>query len=330
MKAQRLVCTAPRRIEVQDYDTGEVPDDGVFVKNLYTAVSVGTEIYNYVHGAEPSRGVSYPRPTGYCNVGEVLEVGANVEDLAPGDLVAGQGNHASHTVLTGSYNRVPSAVEPEQAAFTVMAAIALHGVRVSRIHLGESAVVFGLGIVGQLAAALAHLSGATPVIGIDLDAFRIQRAFNLGCDQVFNTNKVDDLQAEVRRLCEEDGANVVFESTGKPGVYPQAVALACLGGRVVALGSPRGTVEMDFLQDVHLREVAILGAHQPKTPDEDHIYYRFYKNRERDLVLRLMARGRLDVTCLITHRLKPADCQDTYTMLADNPENVLGVLFDWR
>lgn len=329
MNARRLICPDIRRIEVEPFDLDPTPPDGLLVKNLYTAVSIGTEVYNWLEGSEPGGQRRFPRTTGYCNVGRVLEVGAGVEGIEVGDTVAGQSNHASHAILRESYNLVPSDVEPRQAAFTVMGAIALHGKRVAQVQLGESVVVFGLGLVGQIAAKLARLSGGLPVIGVDLDTFRIEKAIHNGCDIALHPNQVDDLAGEVRRLCPEDGANIILESTGKPEVYPAAVELACLGGRVIAIGSPRGTVTMDFLKDVHLREVSILGAHQPKTPNADHIYYRFYKQRERDLVLHLMAVGRLDLESLITHTHKPEDCLNVYTALADRPEDTLGVLFDW-
>ena len=195
--------------------------------------------------------------------------------------------------------------------------------------LGEVVAVLGLGIVGQLAASLCQLAGGMPVIGIDLDPFRIGKARDRGIDVLLNPNDTDDLPAALREHAIEDGANVVLESTGIPAVYPTAVKLACTAGRVIALGSPRGTVEMDFLADVHLREVSLLGAIQPKTPNEDHIYYRFTKDRDRKLVLRLMASGKLPVEDLITHEPQPDECQEIYTMLADNPRESLGVVFDW-
>ena len=328
MNARRLICPDRRKSEVESYDPGPVPSDGLLVENLYTAVSIGTEVYNWIHGSEPGRQSMFPRVTGYCSVGRALEVGSDVEGIQTGDLVAGQGNHASHAVLRTSYNRVPGAVDPRQAAFTVMSAIALHGIRVAQVQLGESVVVFGLGLVGQIAAKLARLSGGLPVIGIDLDAFRIEKAIQNSCDIALHPEKVDLIE-EIGSRCAEDGANIVLESTGKPVVYPTAAALACRGGRVVALGSPRGTVDMDFLTNVHLREVSILGAHQPKTPDDDHIYYRFYKKRERDLVLHLMAVGRLDLDDLITHTHVPEACQEVYDELAETPVDTLGVLFDW-
>ena len=211
-----------------------------------------------------------------------------------------------------------------------MAAIALHGVRVAQLELGASVVVFGLGLVGQLCGQLARLCGATPIIGVDLGEFRIDRASQHACDTGIHPANVADLRQEIVDRCPEDGANIVLECTGLPRVFPQATGLACLGGTLVAVGSPRGTVDMDFLQDVHLREVSIHGAHQPKTPEDDHIYYRWTKTRERALVLRLMAAGRLPLSHLITHEAVPHECQEVYTMLADDPKDVLGVLFAWK
>ncbi len=333
MQAMRLVSPGIRQMELAPFETGPVPDDGILIENLYTAVSVGTEIHGWTHGGEPGNRVRFPRTTGYCNVGTALEVGKDVEGIRPGDRVAGQGNHASHSILYGGrsfHQKVPDSVSSEAAAFMVMGAIAIHGIRVARIELGEVVVVIGLGIVGQLAATLARLSGALPVVAIDLDGFRLDVARRRGIGLCINPGAVDDIRDAVGRHCVDDGANVVIEATGKPAVYPTAVRLACTAGRVIALGSPRGTVDMDFLADVHLREVSILGAHQPKTPEADHIYYRWAKERDRRLVMRLMGEGKLPVEDLVTHVAEPERCQEIYTMLADDPSAALGVVFKWK
>ena len=327
------MCPNTRKIEVEDFDLPDVPDDGILIQNDCTLVSVGTELYNWTHGAEPGRPRKFPHGTGYCSAGTVLEVGSSVEGIKAGDRVAGQGNHASHGILRGggsTYQKIPEGLSTRSGVFLVMGAIAMHGVRVARIELGEVVAVLGLGVVGQIAATLADVSGGMPIVGIDLDPFRLARARDRGVDVLLDPNDTDDVPEALREHAIEDGANVVLESTGKPAVYPMAVKLACTAGRVVALGSPRGTVEMDFLADVHLREVSILGAIQPKTPDQDHIYYRWTKDRERTLVLRLMANGKLPVEDLITHEPKPEDCQEIYMMLADNPTEALGVVFDWK
>ena len=332
MRGRRLICTDKRCIEVADFELPSPDADEILVQNVCTAISVGTEIYNWVHGSEPHGVPSFPRTTGYCSAGTVVEVGKDVDDVQVGDRVAAQGNHASHSVLRRHYHRVPNEVDAEDAVFLVMAAIAMHGVRKARIELGESVAVLGAGIVGQLALSLAQINGALPLVSVDLDDFRLERAQKRGVDAVLNpgVNGTDDVVNQVRDLCTDDGANVVIEATGKPAVYPLAVKLACRAGRVIALGSPRGTVEMDFMADVHLREVDIIGAIQPITPEEDHLYYHWTKDRDRRLLLELMGRGRLQVADLITHRCMPEDCQSVYEMLADRPMEALGVIFRWE
>ncbi|HRJ41964.1 MAG: zinc-binding alcohol dehydrogenase [Caldilineaceae bacterium] len=330
MNARRLISRQVRQIEVESFDPGPIPDDGIFVRNDFSAVSVGTEIWNWVHGVEPGREPSFPRTSGYCNCGTVLAVGRNVTDIQPGQRVAGQGSHASHSILRKPYNRVPEEVPSQHAALLTMAAIALHGIRVAQVQLGEEVAVLGLGLVGQFALALAGLAGAMPLIAIDLDPFRLDKAVERGADVAINPANTEDLPGLVRSLCAGDGADVVLECTGKPGVYPMAVQLVRSAGRLVAVGSPRGSVDFDFLRDVHLREVSILGAFHPATPQQSHIYYPWTKERDRDLILQLMAVGRLPVVDLITHIVQPDECQSVYAMLADNPQDVLGVLFDWR
>ena len=330
MKSQRFTCTGKRQIELQDFELPPVPNDGILVQNDYTAVSVGTEIYGYVHGGEPSQAGSFPHSTGYCNTGLVLEVGVDVTDVKPGDRIAGQGNHANHAVITRNYRKTPEGVSAKSAAFMVMCAIAMHGHRVGRPELGEAVAVTGMGIVGQLAATFARLAGAMPVIAVDLDDFRLGKARERGVDVCLNPSQVDDVAAAVREHCVADGVDLAIEATGIPAVYPMALTLPRMGGRLLALGSPRGTVEVSFLTEVHLREVTLLGAHQPKTPDNDHIYYAWTKSRDRDLVLRLMAAEKLPIEDLITHVSKPADCHATYEMLANNPKEALGVVFEWE
>lgn len=329
MKGRRLMCHGIREIKVADFEIDAPPDDGLLVQNEYTAVSVGTEIWSWIHGAEPNAKTRFPRATGYCNAGRVLAVGKDITDVKAGDRVAGQGSHASHAIMRGLYHKVPEGVSSKAASLLTMSAIAMHGIRVAKIELGEAVVVLGLGLVGQFSLSLARLAGGMPVIAIDLDDFRLEKANARGSDVCINPNNVSNVREAVRELCFEDGANVLLECTGKPAVYPMAVKLPCFAGRFVAVGSPRGTVEFNFLSEVHLREVSILGAIHPRTPQQEHVYFWWTKHRERTLLLKLMSNGRLPVEDLITHVEKPENCLNVYNMLADNPQHALGVLFEW-
>ncbi|MEE3258151.1 MAG: zinc-binding alcohol dehydrogenase [Candidatus Latescibacterota bacterium] len=329
MKVRRLHCTDKAQIEVAEVELADPADGQILVENACTAVSVGTELYVWLHGAEPGRISDYPHPTGYCSAGTVIAKGPDVEGVEVGDRVAAQGCHASHQILDKNYHRIPVGVDWEDAVYLVMAAIAIRSVRKGRLTLGESLVVLGAGIVGQLALTLARLSGAMPVIAVDLDEGRLAHALRRGADLAIDPTTTDDIVQAVRDHCVDDGARVVIEATGKPAVYPLAVQLASTGGRVVALGSPRGTVEMDFMRDVHLREVDLIGAFQPLTPERDHVYYPWTKARDRRLLLELMAQGKLAVRDLITHRFAPEQCQVAYETLAGRPEEALGVIFEW-
>ncbi len=330
MKGYRFVCHGIRQIELEPFEIGPLPDDSILVKNEFTAVSPGTELYLWIHGSEPNAKPSFPRTTGYCNAGVVIDVGKKVTSVKPGDRVAGQGCHASHAVMNSLYNKVPEKVSSEAASLLVMAAISMHGIRIARIKLGEAVAIIGLGLVGQFAVSLAKLSGGLPVIAIDLNEQRLARAKQRGADACINPNKVKDVTAAVRKFCTEDGANCVIEATGIPKVYPVAVRLACFAGRVISLGSPRGSVEFDFFNEVHLREVSILGAFHPCTPEQTNVYFPWTKDRERNLILRLLNEGKISAEDLITHVARPGDCLKIYNMLADSPHDTLGVVFDWR
>jgi threonine dehydrogenase-like Zn-dependent dehydrogenase len=251
--------------------------------------------------------------------------------VKPGDRICGQGRHELHSIMTDPhvYQRIPDNVSSQAASFMTMAAISLRGIRVARIELAESVIVQGLGLIGQMAVPLAKLAGARPLIGIDVDPFRLQKAKVRGLDVLINPREEKDLAAAIREHCPEDGANVMIECTGKPAVYPQAVKLMAYNGRIVALGNPRGKVEMDLDYDIMRREIKILGAPQPQTPNAYHIYYPWTRKRERSLIMSLMSDGTLTTEDLISRISRPQDCQQVYTMLADQPRETLGVTFDW-
>ena len=198
MKARRLIRHGIRQIEVEDFEIGALPDDGLLVENEYTAISVGTELWNWTHGAEPSGTAKFPQTTGYCNAGRVLEVGKNVTGISPGDRVAGQSNHASHAIMRGLQHKVPEGTSSKAASLLTMSAIAMHGIRVAKIELGEAVVVLGLGLVGQFALSLARLAGGMPVI-----ATRVGVMPDVIKDEVNGlliTGDAQDLMEKIQRL----------------------------------------------------------------------------------------------------------------------------------
>ena len=125
-----------------------------------------------------------PLPLGYCNVGAVLEAGAGVSGFAPGDRVVSNGKHAE--VVSVPLNlcaRVPDAVPDEEAAFTVLGAIALQGIRLVQPTLGETVVVTGLGLIGLVAVQLLRANGCR-VLGLDFDPQKLALAKFFGAEVV--------------------------------------------------------------------------------------------------------------------------------------------------
>ncbi|MCA1690107.1 MAG: zinc-binding alcohol dehydrogenase, partial [Actinobacteria bacterium] len=117
-------------------------------------------------------------PVGYSSAGVVLEVGGAVRGLKPGDRVAcagaGHANHAEYVSMPANLcARVPANVALDVAAFTTVAAVALHGVRLAEVELGDRVAVVGCGLVGQIACRLLACAGAE-VHALDIDARRLE------------------------------------------------------------------------------------------------------------------------------------------------------------
>src|SRR4051812_12673716 len=150
-----------------------------------------------------------PIPLGYCNVGVVVEVGREVAGFSIGDRVVSNGKHAEVVCVPKHLcARIPDAVKDEHAAFTVLAAIALQGIRLVNPTLGESVVVTGLGLIGLLTVQLLRAHGCH-VLGIDLDDGRLALARSFGAD-VVDLSRGEDPLAAAARFSRSRGADAVI------------------------------------------------------------------------------------------------------------------------
>ena len=179
MKNNSVLFTAPDKIDVRPLDSDFLPlgDHDVLLQTHYSLISAGTELA-CLSGVEAW--FSFPGTPGYASVGEVVEVGAQVSELAPGDSVYSMGGHCQYQRLDTSNPRalcvkVPAGIDLAQAVFTRMVCVAFTALRVSNIELGDYVAVTGLGLVGNFAAQLAGLQGAR-VIGLDLSQRRVELA----------------------------------------------------------------------------------------------------------------------------------------------------------
>ena len=150
-----------------------------------------------------------PLPLGYCSVGVVAEIGAGVEGFKAGDRVASNGRHAEVACVARNLcARVPDSVTDEQAAFTVLAAIGLQGIRLVNPTLGECIIVTGLGLIGLLTVQMLRAQGCR-VLGIDPDPARVLLAQKFGAE-VVNPATGADILAEANAFSRGLGVDAVI------------------------------------------------------------------------------------------------------------------------
>jgi 2-desacetyl-2-hydroxyethyl bacteriochlorophyllide A dehydrogenase len=334
MEAKQVVFTAPNKVELKafDFDAATLAPREVAIKTHYSLISPGTECAR-LSGIEPT--ATFPFTPGYAACGEVLGVGKDIRHLKPGDRVFSYTPHASHVKTARLIAPLPAGIEEKLAPFARMASVSITALRVSEAALGDHVAVLGLGLVGNFAAQLFTLAGCE-VIGIDVSPKRIELAQRCGMKHFVNSAK-QDAKAAVKMITAGRMCEVVVEATGVPAVAETAAQYAGKLGEVVLVGSPRGAHMgnvTDLLSCVHLWGngcVTLKGAHEWRYPvDRDpngHVKHSIARNVE--ILLRLIAEGRLKVKELLTHLLPPSDCAAAYAGLREKKDEYLGVVFDW-
>jgi predicted dehydrogenase/threonine dehydrogenase-like Zn-dependent dehydrogenase len=277
---------------------------------------------------------------GYSGAGVVVGKHPTVGDLQIGDRVAygGEGTGHGEVIVTGRnlVARVPAGVGFDQASFATLGSIALNSIRIANIHLGETVVVVGLGLVGQLVAQLARLQGAV-VIAADLKQDRVDLATSMGADHGVASG--DGLREAVSSLTNGRFADCVIVAAAAKSAGPCLAALsACRDrGRIVVVGA----VEMSFpWNDMYLKEIQLLmsraygpGSYDPnyeqRGQDYPLPYVRWTENRNMEEFLRLLSRKQINVAPLVSHTYALDDAPAAYATIMDPSTNSLAVLLKY-
>ena len=331
MRGRRIVWPAPGRAEVEEFEVPPPLPGTVLLGTEYSVLSAGTEKAWLL--ARPNTSDRFPQYPGYSAAGRVLAVGPDVKELRPGDrVVAYHSAHATHTVKqVRDLVRIDDEnTRAEEAAFTIIAAMSLQGVRKARIELGESVLVMGQGLLGLFATQLARLDGGLPVVALDLSSERQKLALELGADHAFSPLDAD-FPARLRALTGGRGANAIIEVTGSPAAMNQALDCAAPQGRIVALGCSREiTRGIDFYQQIHKPGVAIIGAHNFVRPQHDSSPGHWTMRDDLRALLAMLAAGRLRVGPMISEIVSPDQAPAVYQRLAETPCPPLGTVFAWQ
>ena len=178
-----------------------------------------------------------PIPLGYCNVGVVSDAGEGVEGFRPGDRVVSNGPHADVvSVPKNLCARIPDDVSDEAAAFTVVGAIGLQGIRLAQPTLGEAFVVTGAGLIGLLTVQLLRANGCR-VLAIDFDEAKLAVARTFGAETCNPANGEDPVAAGMTfsRGAGVDGV-IITASTKSSDPVIQAARMCRKRGRIVLVG----------------------------------------------------------------------------------------------
>ncbi|MGN6812927.1 MAG: zinc-dependent alcohol dehydrogenase [Thermomicrobiales bacterium] len=365
---KRVFATAGT-VVLQEVAEPELRAGEVLVAPAYSVISSGTEMHIIASTARPettgadtypgpgeprhpqlrNNGVRWDGPAprtvapplaalGYSLAGTVLAVAPDVLDVRPGDRVACSGNqcavHAERVAVPRNLvARVPDNVPLDQAAFVTLGCVALNGVRRANCQIGETIVIFGLGLLGLLAVQIARQSGLY-VVGLDIDDRRVEQARALGAHQAINPQR-DDPRAAVRQMTEGLGADAVFLAVVTPSSEPLNLSFDLLRQRGCVVGV--GLFGMEISRDRMYARDAIFypviaygpGRYDP-VYEEGNVdypvgYVRWTENRNQGAFLRLLAEGKVDVTTLAPTRVPFAEATRAYDLLhrPDRPPTVL-------
>ena len=342
-----VVFTQPRTINFESYDDPPLAPKEVRLQTLYSGISAGTELTAYrgsnpyLHKQwDPSRKLFIPtgQPAleypisgwGYEEVGEVVEIGSEVQAVSIGEVIFGTWGHRTHHIVTEEYARERVQAQSLEAIFGIFSqigSIALNGIHDARIRIGETVAVFGMGTLGQIVGQLARRSGAR-VIGVDRFEKRLEIARQSGAVDIALNADEGEVAERIRAQTKDRGADVAIEVTGSTTALNQAVRSVAYSAKVIALGFFQGEASGLFLgEEFHHNRVNIVGSQIFGTDPE--LTYRWNRLRLVQTFMRLQADGIVDLRPVISHVIPFDEAAEAFRILDQEPENALQVVLDY-
>jgi predicted dehydrogenase/threonine dehydrogenase-like Zn-dependent dehydrogenase len=286
--------------------------------------------------------IASPIPLGYSCAGDVLEVGSDASGFAVGDRVACAGlNYANHAeidyVPRNLAAKMPDGLAFDDACFVTLGAIAMQGVRLAQLELGERVVVLGLGLVGQIALQIARCSGAR-VLAYDLDPSKVALALELGAHQ--GVSDPAALRPAVAAFTEGAGADAVLVCAATKSDRPlgDAADVSRLKGRVIVVGDVGMAIKRRpyFEKELSLIVSRSYGpgrydpAYEVHGVDYPLPYVRWTEQRNMQSFLELVAAGDVRVAPLVTHRFPIDNVEPAYQLVTgEREERAIAILLEY-
>lgn len=356
---------------IQDVPYPQLGKGMVIVKNHYSIISAGTEGSTVVAARKSLIGKAKERPQqvkqvfdtlkkqgpiqtyravmkkldaysplGYSCAGEVVEVGEGVTEFEVGDKVAcagaGYANHAEIvSVPVNLCVKLESDANLKDAAYNTLGAIAMQGVRQADLRLGESCVVIGLGLLGQLAALILKASGVT-VIGIDVSESAVNQAVQNKVVDLGLTRNAAGVEEQILNATKGHGADAVIIAAATSSLDPInfAGAIARKKGKVVVLGAVPTGFDRDpywYRKELELKMACSYGPgrydlnYEEKGIDYPLPYVRWTEKRNMEAFQNLIATKRIDIGYLTTHEFEFDNAKDAFDLVVSKSEPFTGI-----
>jgi predicted dehydrogenase/threonine dehydrogenase-like Zn-dependent dehydrogenase len=276
-----------------------------------------------------------PLPLGYCNAGVILD--SNVNGFEVGDRVVSNGNHAEVVrVPKNLCAKIPDEVDDESAAFTVLGAIGLQGIRLIQPTLGEAFVVTGLGLIGLMCVQILRANGCR-VLGIDFYSHKCELARQYGAETV-DLSKGEDPLIAAQSFSRGRGVDgvLITAASQSDDIMHQSTEMCRKRGRIVLVGVAGLNLRRDdfFQKEISFQVSASYGPGRYDSLYEEHGqdypigFVRWTEQRNFEAVLDMMSSGTLEVKSLITHRFKIDNAIEAYKLLDDS--SALGIVLEYQ
>jgi 2-desacetyl-2-hydroxyethyl bacteriochlorophyllide A dehydrogenase len=345
LKTQGIVFAGPEQASLQALDLREPEGDEMLIETQCTVISSGTE-RGFYRGAP-----FYPFTPGYSVAGVVLKAGPAAKQFKPGERVFAVAAHAAHVLCNeAGVVPIPDSVSDEDACFSTVGAMAMYATRGAAIVMGEPIAVFGQGLIGLICTQLARLSGALPLIGVDIDAPRLQLSKLCGADLVFDARDPDALKKAAAAL-PGGGVEAVIELTATSGSVELAIDITRNRGRIFLGSVGRGGMKADVYGPMWRKGIQLIGGYVnakphaltqttmemdrrwPPTASTGPKHYGAGSwTSEADTVtfLDLLRFGRVNVSQFVTHHFKPSEASAAFARLGGDDTTMLGAIFNWK
>jgi threonine dehydrogenase-like Zn-dependent dehydrogenase len=335
----------PREVGIREYEERPLHPNEVRLRTLYSGISAGTELTAYRESnpylskrwdddrrlfLEGEVSLQHPiEGWGYEEVGEVAEVGSEVTEIRPGEVIWGTWGHKSTTVVHETWatqRKLPPDVDPMVGIFSRIGAIALNAVLDADVHLGEYVGVFGQGVPGLIAAQLARLNGGT-VIAVDGVPKRLELARELGAAHVIDFTKQSPAE-EIKGLTENRGADVCIEISGSYRALHEAIRSTAYNSKVVSSGFFQGEgMGLSLGEEFHHNRINVISSQIfGVSLALDH---RWTVERLERTVMALAAEQKIGLKPLVTHVFGVEEAEEAFRLLDEDPGEAVQVVLEF-